>query len=457
MSNNCTFVIIEIRRRLPAVLLLAGLFLAMLPARASDVAEIGRLTDALVAEALESNFGLLATEADVAGRLAALDQARARFLPAIDLQLRFTRAEGGREIELPMGLPAFSFQRPREQDSLLRLTQPLYDRRLGAASRAAAAGHEAALFGLQALRLQTTRDVRQAYYRWLTARETTQILQATRDLAVENRRVNDSLHRNGKVTRDLVLRAEAELLEIEQQLLRATETELLARRYVNLLCNAPLERALPPVDVATADLALMSARLHPATRRATPAGSEEAALARRADLRELDAGLAAAAAQERLVHAAYHPQLSLAVDAGTQGPQWGYGEDDPYVLVSLVLRFNVWNGGADRAALAAARAYTARLSASRALAEQRVRLEIQEARSAFAVAEASLQTSEQRVAAALAAYEIVARKRDLGQVTPAEFLDAQRALTAARLNSNITRFAILNALAALEYATGGPE
>ncbi len=40
-----------------------------------------------------------------------LDAARARFLPSVDLSLRFSQADGGREIEFPVGdllNPAYS-------------------------------------------------------------------------------------------------------------------------------------------------------------------------------------------------------------------------------------------------------------------------------------------------------------------------------------------------------------
>jgi outer membrane protein len=253
---------------------------------------IQRVADELVAEALESNLGLTAVQAGVDQRLAALDAARARFLPTIDLQLRYSQADGGREIEFPVGdllnpvyaslndllaahgQPApftpvdnvsFNFLREREQDSVLRLTQPLYDARIGAERSSAAYSYDAARFGLAAYRLQLARDVRQAYYRWLAARESIGVLEATLGLARENERVNDSLHRNGKVTLDLKLRAEAERLEVEQRLHRARATESLARRYLNLLCNAPLAREPEAASVSDADLPRLAARI-PASR-----------------------------------------------------------------------------------------------------------------------------------------------------------------------------------------------
>ncbi len=459
--------------------------LAARAATAPDAPAVLRVTDALVAEALESNLGLTAVQAGVDQRLAALDMARARFLPTLDLQLRYSRADGGREIELPVGdllnpvysslnallaasgQPApftpianqsFSFLREREQDSVLRLSQPLYDARIGAARRQAAYGYDAARYGLDAYRLQLERDVRQAYYRWLASREAVGILAATLELAKENERVNDSLFRNGKVTRDLVLRAEADRLQVQQNLERVRATESLALRYVNLLCNAPLTRELEAASVTDADLPRLAARIpRPSGAAAAALQLEDAALERRAELHQLEAGVAAAGESERIAKAAFKPQVALAVDAGTQGGEWDYSDQDPYVMASVIVRFNIFSGGGDRASVRAARARSAELVAGRTLAEQQIRMQVHEAVTDLEVAEASLATASRRADAAAAAFAIVAKKRDLGQVSPAEYLDAQRALTEARLNGNVTRFDALAALAQVEYAIGGVE
>ena len=468
---------------------LAGILLALAlatPAIADDdLPDVQRVADALVAEALESNLGLSAVQAGVDQRLAALDIARARFLPTLDLQLRYSAADGGREFELPVGdllnpvydslnallaaagQPApftpianqtLGFLREREQDSVLRLSQPLYDARITAARRQASYGYDAARYGLEAYRLQLERDVRQAYYRWLASREAIDILAATLELAQENERVNGSLYRNGKVTRDLVLRAEADRLKIDQRLARARATASIALRYVNLLRNAPLTRELESATVTDADLPRIAARIpRPAGAAAAALQLEGAALERRNELRQLDAGIAAAGESEQIARAAYQPQVALAVDAGTQGAEWDYSDQDQYVMASVIVRFNLFNGGADRASVHAARARSAELMAGRALAEQQIRIQVHEALSDLEVAEASLATASRRRDAADAAFAIIAKKRDLGQVSPAEYLDAQRALTEARLNGNVTRYEALAALAQVEYAIGGVE
>jgi outer membrane protein TolC len=70
---------------------------------ADTTTPLAKATAQLVADALQANQGLLAERAVVARRLAELDRARARYLPSLDFQSRYTRADGGRTIEFPLG------------------------------------------------------------------------------------------------------------------------------------------------------------------------------------------------------------------------------------------------------------------------------------------------------------------------------------------------------------------
>jgi outer membrane protein len=442
----------------------------------SEPGSIQRAADSLVADALAANLELDGANAGVAERLAALDQARARYLPSLDFSARYSRADGGRTIEFPVGdllnpvyaslnqltgsarFPAvanqeINFQRPREQDTKVSLTQPLYDPRIAAARAAAQSQYESASAARAALAGRIERDMREAYYRWLQARAQIAIIDAALELATENHRVNDSLFRNGKITPDLVFRAEADQLEVEQSRLGARNAERLAQSYVNLLRNASFDRELPVATVGDPDIASLRADA-----RAGPglglAPLQDMAVRQRAELRQLDAVAAAAAAGERMARAAFKPRLAFALDAGTQGETYGFGSDDRYVLASLVLRFNLFSGGADQAGVAGARAVEREARAGRTLQEQTIRFEVQQALQDFELTQASLGTAAKRVEAASGAFRIASRKRDLGQINQAEFIDSRRALTDAQLNLNVTRFSALSSLAELEYALG---
>jgi outer membrane protein TolC len=321
------------------------------------------------------------------------------------------------------------------------------------ANRAQAEGAEA---DLEALRSTVVRDVKQAYYRWLAAGEAVTVLDATLESARANLSANESLYRNGRVTRDLVYRAEADVLEIEQERLATSSRVRIARSYVNLLRNAPLAQPLPPAEIDAEAVERFRSRLLTglAGRQVDLSKLQDLASQRRQELRSLDAAIVAGEARQDLARAAFKPRLAFGAEAGIQGTDYGFGDDEQYVLASLVLRWNAFRGGADQAALREARAFTEELRATRHLAGQRVRLEVQQALEDFEVAEASLETAAKRAEAANGAFTITSRKRDLGQINQAEFIDARRAYTDAQLNVTRVRAEFLGRLAELEYAIG---
>lgn len=434
-------------------------------------------------EALAANLELRAGQAGVAQRVAALDQARARYLPVLDFDARYSVADGGRTIEFPVGdllNPVYAtlddllvqsgqpaqFPRvkneeirlllPQEQNTRLVLAQPVYDPRLGPTVEGTRAQLNRAEADFGGLRARVIRDTKQAYYEWLAAQQQLGVFDATLELARSNLAANESLYRNGKVTRDFVYRAEADLLEIEQQRLSVASRVTIAQSYVNLLRNQPLEAPIPDATIDGATVARYRERLvrRIAGRRLDAPALGDVATGQRAEIQSLDAAIAGSLAQQDLARAAFKPALAVGAEAGIQGEDYGFGPDERYVLASVVLRWNTFRGGADQAALAEARALTDELRATRDLAEQQVRLQVQRAIEQLSVAEASLNTAEKRAEAAGAAFRITARKRDLGQVNQTDFIDARKTQTDADLNLNRVRTEFLARIADLEFAIG---
>jgi len=466
---------------LPALLACALLALAASGTATAATVEAG-LREVLD-DALAANLELRAGTATVEQRMAALDQARARYLPSIDFAGRYSVADGGRTIEFPVGdllnpvyatldqLLVASGQPPQfprvdnqsipllrehEQETKFALEQPLFEPRLGPSVAARREDLNRAQSGLVALRARVIRDGKHAYYQWLAGQQAVLVLEATLELAQANLDANESLYRNGKVTRDLVLRAEADLLEVEQQRLAAASRVRVAQSYVNLLRNAPLATPVPGAEIDAATVERFRERLvrRLAGRRPDTPQLQALAVDQRAELQGLDSAVAGSEALQDLARAAFKPRLLLGAEAGLQGDDYEWGEDSRYALASVVLRWNLFRGGADRAALREAKAVTAELVAARDLAAQRVRLEVEQAVEALEVAGASLDTAVKRVEAADGALRISSRKRDLGQINQAEFIDARRAMTDARLNLTRVRAEFLARIAELEFAVG---
>ncbi len=407
---------------------------------------VGAVIDEYVRIALRANRELLARSLDVERGAAALDAARARYLPQLALDARYSRAEGGREIELPFE-QSFPLLREREQDTRLILRQPLYVPVIPATVRASRAALEASEFARMAAARRLKRDVTVAYLDWLQARRAVEIVAASRVLLAENLRVNEALHRNGRVTLDQVLRARAELLAIEQQLAEATLTRERAASYLNFLLARELD-TVPETAALGAQIDLVLEDL---------VTLRERALDARPEIAQAERAVAAAVSATELAQAARRPTLSLGVDAGTQGERYEFGRGRNFGSISLLLQWSLFDGGARTAELRVARASERRARTERDELTQQIALQVQQALDRLATTAASLRTAEARAEAARAAFRIASRKRDEGAISQVEFIDARSALTAAELNLNVTRIRLLAQQAELDYATAaGP-
>ncbi|MGQ0836453.1 MAG: TolC family protein [Gammaproteobacteria bacterium] len=431
---------------------------------------LAEVIDEYVRTGLESNLALRNQTLEVERNLAALDAARGRYSPALALDARYTRAEGGREITFPVGSllnpvystlnellaaqgqpaqfpqiedQAFSFLREREQDTRITVRQPLYAPAIPAAVSAQRSVFEASQFGRVALARRLKRDITVAYLDWLRATKTVDIVEASATLLRENLRVNESLFRNGKITQDQVLRARAELLEVDQQVREAENLRGESRSFLNFLLNRPLDQPLALADVggevsrATADLVSLRA----------------AALANRPEIEQSERAISAAQSQVRIERADLKPTVSFGADGGIQGEEYEFGRGRNFGMISLLLNWQFFDGGTNRAQVRGARAAARQAETRRDEVARQIQLEVQQTLDRLTTTADSLATAEARAEAARAGFRIASRKRDEGVINQVEFIDSRSALTRAELNLNVTVFNLLARQAELDYAT----
>jgi outer membrane protein len=441
---------------------------------AQDAVPAGRplaaVIDDYVREGLQSNLSLREQSLEVERSTAALDAARARYFPEAAFAARYTRAEGGRTIELPLGQalnPAYqtlndllvaqgqqpqfpmvrdetiAFLREREQDTRITLRMPLIAPAIPAAVRAQRELLGASEYAHVALARRLKRDITVGYLNWLSAVRTQGIVDASLALLNENLRVNDSLFRNGKITQDQVLRARAELLAVTQQSREARNGASQAQSYLNFLLNRPLDTELENAEFA----AEVAARTRALTE------LRAAALDNRPELAQLAHLTRASEAQVRLARADRWPTVSLGADGGIQGEEYDFGRGSNFASVSLLLNWTFFDGGARRAAVRQAAASARKTATQLAELTQQVQLEVQQSLDRLNTSADSLATADARAEAARAAFRIASRKRDEGAISQVEFIDARSALTGAELNLNVTRFEVLARQAELDYAT----
>lgn len=453
-----------------AVLLAAAAALAT-GARAEFRAAAPVVAERYVAEAFAQNLALQGRTLDVAQARARLAEVRGAWQPRLDFLARYTVADGGRTIDIPTGdllnnvystlndylrsqgqPPTFpqvsnqsiAFLRDHEQETKLRLTQPIWRPEISRgidAARAAAGGREAQL---AAYRRELRLAVLTGYYRYLQAEAAVGIFASTEKLTAEAVRTNRVLLANDKVTEDRVLRAEADDLAVRQQRTEAERDRNSARAYFNFLLNRPLRTAIKraPDDELRGDAATLLAEAEP----------EGLTPDRREELLALQRSVQAATANEAAAKARSYPTLSLAVEGGIQGTNYRTGGEANFVQGSLVADFNLWDGRQHRSQREQARIERRKAELALAEAREQLGLQLQQADDEFRAAVAACRAAELRAEAASRAFAIVAQREREGMVNQLSFLDARNELTRAELDRAISRQRLFIAAAGLDRA-----
>jgi outer membrane protein TolC len=399
----------------------------------------------IVAEALENNLGLAQESLAVERAEAGVREARGRFFPALNLDSRYSEQTGTLNLgefvnpayaalnqvtgtnQFPTDLDVTL---PLAHDSRLRLVQPVFDASI-------LAGHALARHTRDGQRLahgsaarRLAAEAQSAFLEVGAARSARRTWEATLALVTESERVAQRLVDAGQATPDQVLRARADLSDVEQRLDEARQSEDAAARAFNRILRRPLDAPIDelPDSVLRFEIALSEEQ------------AVATALTRREELAQAEAGVHAATAGVRLASASFLPSVALAFDYGFQGADLSFGGDDDYAVASVVLSWSLSIGGSDRARRSAALADAERLRLRRAELEDLVRLDVRQAYDAAVVARDAIATAEARLAAARRSFELVRRRYEEGLASQVEFLDARTAYTSAELNRVTTTY-----------------
>ena len=406
-----------------------------------------------VREALAGNLELRQQRLAEGAAAERVAQSRGRFLPSLSVQARYTETSWVLDLGQLInpayaalnrltGTTAFptnvSATLPYRRETMVHLEQPLLQPAL-------AANHslQRSLSGIESLRTAAAARrlgalVRTAYFGCASAARVVDLYRATLPVLDENVRVNERLVANGKATPDVVLRARAERATVAQQLMDAERQRDAAEEYLSFLLDRPLDTpvVLLPDSLfdeplpATLDESLASARAH------------------REELGQAELGVRAAQAQGRLALSSFLPSVAVAVDYGFQGQSYRFDTRNDVAIASVVLQWNLFNGGQDAARRSEAVLERDRAELRQEEASRQVALEAEQAWRAADVAWRAIATAGERLAAARRGFELVQRRYAEGVASQLEFLDARTAYTTSAVNEVLSRY---------EYATRRAE
>jgi len=403
--------------------------------------------DSIARLAIERNLGVRQSrEADRQARLG-VRQAAGLFLPTLSVDARYSEMEGAIDLgdvinpayaalNQLIGRPQFPTDihqtLPYKQETKLRTTLPLFNGLAFANLKGARAMRELRGAELAAAKRRLDADARIAYLNYARAARAVEIYDAALRVVAENERVAERLVGAGSATGDAVFRARAAVADVQQQRAEAARLRDAALGSLNLLLDRDADTPVP----ALADSLLPDLR---------PITLDEALAAahRREERDQAAAGAAAARAQRTAATSGFLPMVALAADYGVQGADYRFDKAHDAGMASVVLQWNLFNGGQD--ALAGQQAASARRSMDLRAHEtdRMIALDVRTAFDAVAVARQGLAAATARVDAARRAFQMVDRRFNEGLASHLEWADARSQLTAAELNLVMSRYSLV--------------
>jgi len=437
----------------------------------ADIRGQSTILDGYIQQGLEANLRLRNTDLAIARSVEDIRQARGLSLPAVGVDATYTRASGGRRIEIPVGdlvNPVYltlnqltqSNQFPQidnvtEQflpnnfhDTRLRIVQPLFQTEIKYQKLISEQAAEIPVAARAVLAHTLRYDIETAYLQYLQSLEALGIYQSARKVVEEELRVTRRMEEQQKVTRDAVWNVEYALSRIDADLAQAQKRVALAGSVFNF----QLQRDL------TADIEVDRAFWE---NTAAPVPSVEVLLGQAVTLRREPIQLAAAAGvnttlQNMQEQARKLPSLALVLDAGAQGFGYTFGSDQWYALAAVQLNWPLFRGFRRSSEVQETRIAGMELANQAELLQQQIRLEVMIAWHELEAARQSLVQAEKAIASARAAFQIVQRKYEQNMAIQLEWFDAQSKVTTAEISHSLAQLEIHLRRAALMKAAGLP-
>ncbi len=424
------------------------------------------LLDDYINQGLTSNLALQQKQDSYEESIEKLREARGLFYPTVSLNARYTVAQGGRTIEFPVGdllnpvystlnsltgsnqFPnveneEFNFYRPTEHETKLKVVQPIFNPTIHYNYKIKADLAQAKYADAGIYKRYLVAEIKTAYFNYLKTKQLNILLNNTRKLLEENKRVNEKLFANDKVTIDYIYRSETELSKLDQRKAEAIRMEQSAASYFNFLLNRPFDSEIK------ADTNSIIPQ---------PAGSldklKDNALNTREELSMLESYSSAAYNNYKFNKAGKFPTLLGAVDYGFQGTNYSFTGKDDFLLASLVLRWDLFKGMQNNAKIQQAKLEQQITEKKYTELQLAIKLEITDAWYALQASEKSIQTSKLQVETTRKAFHIIEKKYNQGQASLIEYIDARTVMTNAQENYIIAKYTYLITYAEYERVTG---
>jgi outer membrane protein TolC len=291
-----------------------------------------------------------------------------------------------------------------------------------------------------AYRRELVRSVKEAYFRFLQSGKAVDIYTNALGLVNENLRVSEKMVNNGVATKEIVLRARAQVSQVQTSLTEARNNRQNAAAYFNFLLNLPLNDA---IATDSAVLEQLDISIPPYVD--VPAGREE--LTRLRSLQKVTN------TNLKLNRSYWMPVVNAFYNVGYQGFGFKFNNDQFYQLGGLQLQWPLFRANDNKYKIRQAELDADALATKYKEVEQQLSLQAQTSYNNYRSAVQTLQSVSDEVQSSTETYRLTERRFREGQALQIELIDARTQLTNSQLRYSLAQLAALTRSAELEYAT----
>jgi outer membrane protein TolC len=419
--------------------------------------------DRYIKQAFEHNQGLQQRNFQLEKSLLALKEAKALFYPQVGVTGSYTKAAGGRTIDIPIGdllNPAYTtlnnltnsqqFPQLKNQSVLLnpdnyydlhvRTSLPLINTEIWYAQKIRKESITLQQATVNVYKRSLVKDIKTAYYQYYQAAKAVEIYNTALAQVQENIRVNKSFLDNGVRNSTALTRAQAEQQKIETSITEAQNKQQNAQAYFNFLLNQSF----------TNDIILDSTVFTPALAGIPEAGGSTQASGSREELVQLDQQKKIADLQYKLSSSYLIPKLSTFLDLGTQAYNWNVDNKSRYYMWGVNLQWDLFAGGQRKYKAKQAASDIQVIQASYNETNNTLQLEVNTAQNNYRTAVASFTNAQTQLQFSEKYYNDQLKVYKAGQLLYIELLDAQNQLTNAKLQLSVAFAQVQTALAEIE-------
>ena len=414
--------------------------------------------DGYIETGLKNNEVIKQHNFDINKSMYALKEARSLFYPTVSLNGSYTKAEGGRTIDIPIGdmlNPVYNtlnqitnsnaFPTLENQsvlinpdnfyDAKIHTTMPLlnfeiiYNKRIK--------NQQASLqkIELEIYQRELVKEIKIAYYKYIQSVEGIKIYEDALALVKENQRVNKSLFKNEKINRTAVLRSDNEVIRIQANLETAKQNSNNARSYFNFLLNEKLDAAIevdeneaPPIDAVSENTQ------------------------NREELKKLTQAKEINDNVSKLTQSYWFPKVNGFADFGIQDFDFEVNKQSRYYFAGVGLEWNIFSGNKNKYKLKQTEEDSKKISSQIDNVKQQLLLQFQVSQNNLKSALEQFYADKNQKESAKKYNEDITKLYKEGQAIYIELLDAQNQWVNAQLNTNIALYNSWIAFAELERA-----